>query len=220
MKKISFVIAILLSTVVLSGQTVYKSSGSKVKKRGSSGTSGFDKHKVLVGGNLGFYGYRQGNQIISSFSITPMAGYQIAKFDHIGLSFGYQYNRIKFLDYYNPVTGERYDYKLKLPSYYVGVWNHLFVIPQIFISTEFQYNFFKYADGTIDPNSGEFNRENGSAPALLLGLGYAGRASMASRNYYAFWINYDVIQDPHSPYYSNNDLIYGLFYKAGFFFGL
>ncbi len=227
MKNILYILSlVLLSTVLcidgstLSAQTVYRSSGSKSRTK-KKNDSKFDVHKIVVGGNLGFSGTQiDNNTTYSFFSVTPMVGYQVANFDYAGISLGYQYSRYKFKNYYNPVTNQQYTYKLVLPTYYFGLWNHLFVIPQVFISTELLFTTYKYADGTTDLNTGELERFTESAPSVIFGAGYAGRQSSNQKVWYAFWINYDLLQHPNSPYYSDNDFFAGLFYKAGFFIRL
>ncbi len=230
MKKILLVLfSLWLGISSVEAQRVYKSSGgkssrskSKNRSNGKSEEKLFSKENMIVGGNLGFNfggsGY-SGDASYLYFELNPQVGFAMTDWLHSGVSLGYQYIRYKFYDYYNPVTGQSYDYKLQMPNYYLGVWNKVFLFKQIFFSAEFQYTFYKYAN-SIDVNTGEYLRQNGSGPSVLLGAGYAGRMSKTSRNYYAFWLNYDILQHPNSPYYSNHDLALGLFYKAGFYFGL
>ncbi len=218
-------VAFWIGLSAIEAQTVYKSSGRKSsssKNKRAQSEKLFSKDKIIVGGNLGFnFGGSayQGQQSYLYFELNPQVGYALTDFIHSGLSFGYQYVRYKFYDYYNPVTGQTYDYVLKLPSYYFGIWNKVFLFRQIFLSAEFQYTYYKFSN-SLNPSTGEYLRQNGSGPSVLLGAGYANRFSKDARSYYAFWLNYDILQDPNSPYYSRNDLALGLFYKVGFYFGL
>ncbi len=212
------ILIVSLTAWDVSAQTVYKSSGGKSNKKSKSGAK-FDKEKLVLGGNFGFYGQQiDQNTTFSFFQITPMVGYELTSFINAGVSFGYQYSRYKYNPYYNFVTGEEYLYKVKTPTTYFGIWDQIFIIPQLFLSTELLYTVFKYP--VPNYTTGEYDLLRGSAPSFLVGAGYANRSGPESKLYYAVWINYDVIQDPNSPYYSGNDLIAGLFYKAGFFLRL
>ncbi len=221
MKKLLTTLSILSLSALLavgtSAQTVYKSTGGKSKNR-LKGQSKFDTHKLVVGGNLGFNGGSvDDNTTYSFFSITPSAGYYLSDFDIAGISLGYQYSRYKFKNYYNYVTGNTYDYKLVLPMYYFGVYNHLFVIPQLFLNTELLYTYYKYTDFNYNIRTGEYDRYTELAPSVILGLGYASRQSADTKFWYAMSINYDILQHNNSPYYSGSDFFAGLFYKFGYY---
>jgi hypothetical protein len=195
MKRISFILVLLLSTWALHAQDVYTSSGRPQRRAASSRDEkkGFDPDRLVFGGGLSAtFGD------VTNVGISPVIGYRITDKFSAGIGIGYQYTRYKnFL--VNPST---YQYEnLKINIFTPSVWARYLVFDNFFVHGEYEQNFVSYNDyrnSTSTPGAVEGYTAHLSVPAAPVGVGY--RQPITDRSSLLMMALYDVLQNDYSPY--------------------
>jgi hypothetical protein len=163
-------------------------------------SSGFDKSRLFVGGNLGLsFGS------FTAINVTPQVGYRFSDLFAAGVGLNYIYYNYR---YYNidGSLGERDVYS------YVGmnIFGRIYPIRQFFLQLQPELDYVwgqtTYYNPTITSTlPGQF------VPCLLVG---GGAAIPAGRGAIVLSVMYDVVQNPLSPYY--HQAVFGFGYNIGF----
>jgi hypothetical protein len=204
MKKIVILISVLFSCSLLLNAQIFidrdgnvhnqssteKSAKSEPVKRNSRQVEkkGFDKSKLVFGGDLGL---QFGDYTV--INISPQVGYNFSKYYTLGAGIGYTYLKDKYYDY----NGYKRSYK----SSYLGanIFGRLYPIDFIVLSVQPEINYmWRSYDGY---------KENKAVPSVIVGGGLRLGNMMAM-------IQYDVVQDKNSPYSDN--IFYSIGYTFSF----
>lgn len=155
-----------------------------------SQNSGFDRSKLVFGGNFGLQ-FGNGNTLIN---VAPQIGYAVSKYAILGTGVGYTYFRSKFFD--------RGEYDLRSSYFSFNLFAHLFPIQNIIINVQPEISRMWRS---IRLDSNKIGSDSRVVPILVLGGGvrYGGVIAM---------IQYDVIQDRYTPYGNS------IFYTIGYIF--
>lgn len=158
---------------------------------------GFDSERLFFGGN---FGLTFGD--FTFINVSPQVGYRFTPLFSAGggVNFIYQSNKI----YYQPGYEEKSQYG------YVGlnVFGRVNPLKFIILNVQPELNYV-WGSTKIYPNGPEYKQEGKFIPSLLLGGGVAIPAGRGSMN---AMLQYDVIQNPLSPYGRN------MFFSIGFSF--
>ena len=159
---------------------------------------GFDREKLFFGGTFGasFGSY-------TFVNVSPLVGYQFNRYFAAGTGINFIYSSSKY-DYGNPNLDYRTEYG------YVGlpIFGRFYPINFLFIHAQPEMNYtwgkVKFYDGTpeqkLDPKF---------VPSVLVGAGAAIPLGGNGRSAMTVMYQYDVVQDPRSPYGKNAFLSIG-----------
>lgn len=159
---------------------------------GNTQSSGFDRSKLVFGGNFGLQ-FGNGNTLIN---VAPQVGYAVSKYATLGTGIGYTYFRSKFFD-----RGE-YDFRSSYLSF--SLFGHFFPIENIIINVQPEISHM-WRSVRLDGN--KVGTDNRFVPILVLGGGVRYQNIIAM-------IQYDVVQNRYSPY--GNSIFYTLGYTFSF----
>lgn len=200
-KRIWIVIAIIACSLSLSAQRYYNDPSERKEQPQAPPQEeygkGFNINHLFTGGDfgLGFTSY--------SFyvGVSPEIGYSFNRFLDMGVVTNFNYS-----SYHNdPNYG--YDYQ-HIFNYGVGGFVRFYPLPFLFLQVRPEYNWIhtqvKYNNGTDSYTAG--------APSILAGIGYGTR--IVGRSSFHLSINFDLLNDPNSPYRYYGDVIPVI--KAGF----
>ena len=159
---------------------------------------GFDPSRLFFGGN---FGLSFGN--FTFINVAPIVGYRITEKFSAGTGINFIYQSSKFNSGPGQTTTNNYGYAG------LGVFGRYQPLRFLLLNVQPEMN---YIWGTIrvsDPNGNyEYKQPGKFVPSLLLGGGAViptgGRAAMI------VMLQYDVIQDPLSPYGKNLFLSFGI----------
>jgi hypothetical protein len=166
---------------------------------GSNGTtSGFDKSKMFVGGNLGL---AFGTYTI--VNVSPLVGYRFTEMFAAGVGLNYSY--YGYNDGY-------WNYKQSYAG--MSVFGRLYPIRQFFIQVQPELNYMWYSQTPYGTNSQDIPpyKLNQFVPSLLMGGGAA--IPTGANGAITISVMYDVLQNQYSPYY--HQAVYGFGYTVGF----
>ncbi len=143
---------------------------------------GFDKDRLFLGGNFGA-GFGDFTQII----VSPQVGYRFSQFFAAGVGVNLQYVSQKSFDQQgNPF------FKQSQSVFGANLFARAYPIRQAFIQIQPEFNFnkgkFKYYNSIIPEETFRSN-----APSLLVGAGIGMNGGFIA-------LNYDLLQNPNSPY--------------------
>jgi len=162
-----------------------------------SESTGFDKSKLFIGGNLGLaFGYA------TIINVAPQVGYHFSDMFAAGVGLNYSY--------YNYDQGYNQDFK----ETYLGMslFGRLYPVRQFFIQVQPELNYVWGSGYFPTDNYYEYKKVNQLVPSLLLGGGAA--IPTGSNGALTISIMYDVIQNPLSPYW--HQAVYTFGYSMGF----
>ncbi len=163
-----------------------------------TGSGGFDKSKLFIGGNLGLaFGYA------TVINVSPLVGYHFSPMFAAGAGLNYSY--YNYTDpYYN-------NFKQSYAG--MSIFGRVYPIQQFFIQVQPEVNYVwgseTYTGGNQDGPTYKIPTQ--FVPSLLLG---GGAAFPAGNGAVTFSVLYDVIQNQWSPYY--HQAVYGVGYNFGF----
>lgn len=197
MKRLIFALVLCLFAGTTQAQNVYNSSGRKVARKPTK-DSGFDRDKLVVGGDFRF---SFGSGV--SLGIAPMFGYSLAKNLTAGVRVGYGYDRIK-IDYNSLPAGATTNV-FSTNAYSGSVWARYLFWESIYVHSELEYNIFDayYQDDF----TGLYEKKSINSPSILLGLGF--RQPVSDRTSFNMTVLYDVLNDPYSFYQGGLDIRFG-----------
>jgi hypothetical protein len=162
-----------------------------------SESSGFDKSKLFVGGNLGLaFGYA------TIIKVAPQVGYHFTDMFAAGVGLNYSY--------YNYDQGYNQEFK----ETYLGMslFGRVYPLQQFFIQVQPELNYVWGSGYFPTDNYYEYKKVNQFVPSLLLGGGAA--IPTGPNGALTISVMYDVIQNPYSPYW--HQAVYGFGYSMGF----
>ncbi len=189
MKKIIFLLFVCLASFSGQAQEIYNSSGRKVAKKPAKKT-GFDRDKLVLGGDLRFSG---GNGFIS-VGVAPVIGYKLMERLYGGVKLGYSYDRYKVDRAYLPMGTE--SNILSYNTYSGGLWGRFLLWESIYIHSELEYNIFD--NYFQDDLTGLLYKKKVESPSLLIGAGL--RQPITDRLSLNLSFLFDVLNDPNSYY--------------------
>jgi len=199
MKKLIFLAPIFIMSIALQAQIYVDNKGNVHDQRKTSTTttitrsnkssysgSSFDKSKLSFGGNLSL---QFGDYTV--VGISPQVGYDFNKYFTAGAGLGYTYFKDKV-----------YDYKWSSSYLSFDLFGRFYPIEYIVIGIQPEISRMWQSISYYD---GYKVSESKFVPSFLVGAGLrlGGMTAM---------IQYDVVQDDHSPYGDN------LFYSVGYTF--
>ncbi len=203
MRKILFVLLLMVCAGGVMAQQVYNSSGKKNYK--TKKKTGYDPDRLFLGSEA-IFSISPGN---TSLGLSPSVGYRVKKPLIVGVGLGYQYLKVG-----NVV--DLYDNVLYTKAHIVkpNLWARCFVYRNYYISLTYEYDILSlrepYVDGT---GSVGYRKRNVNNVCIVPGIGakqpLGGRASL----YFEFV--YDILQGDYSPYPAGSP---GM--KIGFALGL
>lgn len=215
MKYLIYVLILCMGINTVSAQETYSSSGRPDHAQKHKKTEGFDPSKLIIGGGLAGLSFGGG---YTSFGISGLVGYRLTDNFSAGVELGYQYLRIQNdpIDIYDPngnyVTTANFDWKSTI--YTTGLWGRYLVWRNFFLQSRFEMlnvddyqNFRPDVYGNIVADD-----KRQWIPALILGAGV--RQRITDNFSGIFYLGYDVIQNPNSPYYKTLDI--GVLFNVGF----
>ncbi|MBC7850589.1 MAG: hypothetical protein H7Y31_12685 [Chitinophagaceae bacterium] len=163
-------------------------------------TGKFDRSKLFIGGN---FGLSFGDYTL--INISPQLGYQFNNFFAAGAgvtmiysSFRYRYSVPDYRESYG-VTG-------------LNIFGRVYPIRHIFVQLQPELNYTWGKRRFYDGGGGEQKLDGKFVPSLLGGVG--GLIPMGERGGLLIMAQYDLLQQPRSPYGNR------VFYNVGFNFGL
>src|SRR6185437_8118749 len=197
MKYIISVLMVSLCISMASAQDVYTSSGRPQHAKKDQQQKGFDRDRLIFGAGA-VVGFGNG---YADLGVSPFVGYRFTDHFSAGVGLGYQY--LKYQQYlYNPNIGDYQNYPTQASIISPSVWARYIVWRNIFVQTAFEYDILHYSDYNYDNNinivKGTFNT---TVPCLLVGIGI--RQHISERVGLILSLNYDVLQQPNSPYYGS-----------------
>jgi hypothetical protein len=159
---------------------------------------GFDKNKLFFGGTFGasFGSY-------TFVNVSPQVGYRFNKFFAAGTGINFIYSSAKY-DYYTP------PYKDEYGVVGLNIFGRVYPVQFLVIQAQPELNYtwgkIKFYDGSIPDQK----LDPKFVPSLLVGGGVA--IPMGGKGAMTIMYQYDVVQDPRSPYGT------GAFLSIGFNF--
>ncbi|MDH6309966.1 hypothetical protein M2451_002856 [Dysgonomonas sp. PFB1-18] len=204
MKKFILALSILLSASIACHSQIYvdnqgnvydqrqtttttsTTSKTAVKSSGYSSGSKFDASKLTFGGNLSL---QFGDYTV--VGISPQVGYDFNKYFTAGAGLGYTYYKDKY-----------YDYKWNASYLSFDLFGRVYPIEYIVLGIQPEISRMWQ---TIDYYGAGKVSESKFVPSFLVGAGLRFQGMIAM-------IQYDVVQDKHSPYGNN------IFYSVGYTF--
>src|SRR3954469_22258202 len=171
---------LLLLVLAFVGLGVFAQDEEEPKK-------GFDKNKLFFGGTFGasFGSY-------TFVNVSPQVGYRFNRFFAAGTGINFIYSSSKY-DYGNSALNYKNEYGVVGLNIFGRVYPVDFLLLQAQPELNYTWGKVKFYDGTPDQKL-----EAKFVPSLLVGGGAAiptgGRGAMT------IMLQYDVIQDPRSPY--------------------
>lgn len=160
----------------------------------SSYAQTFDRSKLEIGGGVGL---QFGDYTV--VSVSPQLGYRLSPYLTVGAGVSYTYYKDDIPVFIEPTREQNYDYKA---SYFgMNLFGRFYPIQYIVLSVQPEASRMWL---TIDGPSGKV-KSNEFVPSVLLGGGVRLGPVTAM-------IQYDIIQDDHSPYSDK------IFYSIGYTF--
>jgi hypothetical protein len=203
MKKVIFVLLLMVCAGGVMAQQVYNSSGKKNYK--TKKKTGYDPDRLFLGSEV-IFSISPGN---SSLGLSPAVGYRIKKPLIAGVGLGYQY--LKLQSKLDP-----YDNMLYLHAHIIkpNLWARCFVYNNYYISLTYEYDILSLKEPFVDGTGAvTYTKRNVNNVCLVPGIGVkqpiGGRASLY------FELVYDLLQGDYSPYPAGSP---GM--KLGFALGL
>lgn len=211
MKKLIILVYIFLGVALLADAQIYIDKDGNVHNQSGSGTTtrtttnqsankktnasagsstGFDKSKLVFGGN---FGLQFGDYTI--VNVSPQIGYNFSKYCTLGAGIGYTY----YNDKYRAGNGQKYDDKSSYLS--MNIYGRFYPIQYIVLGIQPEISRMWRS---TDTPAGEY-KNNKFVPTVLVGGGIRLGGMIAM-------IQYDVVQDAYSPYGDN------IFYSVGYTF--
>lgn len=167
----------------------------------NEGSTGFDKSKLFFGGNFGL-SFSSDQTLIN---IGPQVGYRLNRYFAVGTGVNFIYSSQKYYDIYG-----NYAFRDNLGYAGLNVFGRVYPIDFLFLQAQPELNYSwgkeKYANG-----SPAYSLPGKFVPSLLLG---GGVAIPAGRGAFVIMGEYDVVQDPRSPY--GNNIFFNFGYNVGF----
>jgi len=160
-------------------------------------TKGFDKNKLFFGGTFGasFGSY-------TFVNVSPQVGYMFNKYFAAGTGINFIYSSTKY-DYYVPPFKDEYGVAG------LSIFGRLYPVRFLLVQAQPELNYTwgkrKFSDGNIEDQK----LDPKFVPSLLVGAGAAIPLGGNGRSAMTVMYQYDVIQDPRSPYGSNAFLSIG-----------
>jgi len=159
---------------------------------------GFDPEKLFFGGTFGasFGSY-------TFVNVSPIVGYQFNRYFAAGTGINFIYSSSKY-DYGNP----NLDYKNEYGVVGLPVFARFYPINFLFLHAQPEMNYtwgkVKFYDGSPDQKL-----DPKFVPSVLVGVGAAIPLGGNGRGAMTVMYQYDVVQDPRSPYGTNGFLSIG-----------
>lgn len=202
---------VCLHLTSISGATSLTGGNWMPQKKKTVGS--YDKKNWLIGPNLGLGG---GSRSFSIY-LAPTMAYAFTEQFHLGSTLGFNYYQ-QTLNYSNILNGLPERYRYKMPMYTLSLFGRYHIARMLVLNVEPQLTWAKYVSNSpYSYNPADFNMTTGKfvekkqraiIPSFLVGGGYA---QHIGRNAYSFMmVNYDLIQNPNSMYYSTLDIRFGL----------
>ena len=151
------------------------------------GKKGFDKSKLFFGGTFGasFGSY-------TFVNVSPQVGYRFNKFFAAGAGVNFIYSSVKY-DYGSAALNYKNEYGVVGLNIFGRVYPVQFLVIQVQPEMNYTWGKVHFYDGSADQKL-----DPKFVPSLLVGGGVAiptgGRGAMT------IMYQYDVVQDPRSPY--------------------
>ncbi len=159
---------------------------------------GFDKSKIIFGGNIGLaFGSS------TYFEATPLLGYRFTKRIGAGLSGNYVYSGVTWTD---PNTNLKQSQNYQV--YGGGVWGRFYAMENLFLVSEFQLNRISISQNIVNNT---YDIKSQWYQSLLIGVGY--RQRISNRASINLILMYDVLQQ--YPLYQGIPIL-----KGGVIFGI
>jgi hypothetical protein len=202
MKKSIITLVILL----LSGPIFGLGIAPVKKKKKSNGY--FQKEQLLIGPGLNF-GAGAGQ---FSFTVAPTVAYAHTEnfFTGITLSYTFFQSNIDL----GTVVGQPTVVKAKGHMFSTSVFARYIIANYLIVNVEPELNRLKYpSDIFYNTQTGkvQIDHQRIVTPAFLVGLGYAQRMGTYSHSF--FLANYDLVQNPNSPYFGTLDIRAGVMFS-------
>jgi hypothetical protein len=192
MKRLIWVLLVVMGCHQLSAQEVYTSSGKPgYHKKNLKKKKGYDPDKLILGGGINF-GLSDG---YFSVGLSPIVGYRITDRFSAGIGLGYLYSRAPVT--YDPNNPSKLLYETE-NLFYPNVWARFFVYHNWFVSSAVEYDFISQTY-PLD-NYGNVNKTRLNLNNTCLWLGVGSKVPMGGRLSMYWEVVYDVLQGANSPY--------------------
>ena len=161
------------------------------------GKKGFDKEKLFFGGTFGasFGTY-------TFVNVSPQVGYQFNQYFAAGTGVNFIFSSSKY-DYYSPPFKD--EYGVAGLNIFGRVYPVRFLLAQVQPELNYTWGKRKFYNGGIEDQKLDAK----FVPSLLVGAGAAIPMGGNGRSALTVMYQYDVIQDPRSPYGSSAFLSIG-----------
>ncbi len=184
MKTILFLLIASVSSISLFAQQNNSTGYGELK-------GGFKQENIFIGGsiNLGL----GGGQL--TLGASPEVGYTFTQWLDAGLGLNFIYTSIAANTYYNPTST-----KVRQFNYGGGPFVRVYPVNFLFLQGQFEENWtrVKIKDDIYSA------KQTFSAPSFIAGIGYTQR--MVGQGSYYLMIGLDLLNNPHSPYISENSV--------------
>ena len=161
-------------------------------------TKGFDKNKLFFGGTFGA-GFGSSSTFVN---VSPQVGYRFNRYFAAGTGINFIFSSYKY-DYYVPPFKDEYGVAG------LNIFGRLYPVNFLLVQAQPELNYTwgkrKFSDGSIEDQ----RLDPKFVPSLLVGAGAAIPLGGNGRSAMTVMYQYDVIQDPRSPYGSNAFLSIG-----------
>jgi hypothetical protein len=188
MKKVLFVLMMLVIAGSSMAQQVYNSSGKtnyKAKKK-----TGYDPDRLFLGSDV-IFGISPG---YTSMGLSPAVGYRIKKPLIVGVGLGYQYLKLESkIDQFNNI--------LYLHAHIVkpNIWARCFVYRNYYLTLTYEYDILSLKEPQMDV-TGNFVNVKRTVNNVCLVPGVGIRQPVGGRASLYFEFVYDLLQGDYSPY--------------------
>jgi hypothetical protein len=189
-------ILLLLSIVTISQYTMAQDEPEDEPKQG------FDKSKLFFGGNFGlsFGSYS------TLINVSPQIGYRFSRYFAAGGGPNFIYYSQKYIDFAgNDIYRENMGYAG------LNVFGRFYPIDQVFLQLQPEANYNWGKQKFYDGNTPDYKLDGKLVPSMLAG---AGGAVPAGAGAFIVMVQYDLLQQPRSPY--GNRAFFSFGYNMGF----
>lgn len=151
---------------------------------------GFDPNRLVLGGNLGLsFGD------ISFINLSPQVGYQFSNSFIAGMGINYINTSITYRD----LAGQRL-YKESFSNAGINIFGRLFPTNFLFLMAQPEINYSWGKVKFYNSNQPDLELSSAWVPSFLVGGGLMLGGSQRGRGGFMISVQYDLVQDPRSPY--------------------